>query len=203
MRYKDQLQLPFDPTFAWRNFIKVLEKIQPGETLTFYDFGKKFKFTKLWGNRVSIVSSHLDEAEDINNERQVSFEKTFMASVLKKTEIHLHVYEKSPTRNSDWRKQIYRCTDPDCRSYFPARDILGKRARCAECKKEIIIERSQIKNARIVGLCCEKSKKGDAFRAAQAAVEDLGLFKGVELDETHLEPKEPEAFSLLDVLKEE
>lgn len=201
MHFKDQLSLPFDELFAWRNFIKVLDKIKQGESLTFYDFGKKFKFTKLWGNRVSICSYRLDETEDLNHSKQVSFEKTFMASVLKQTEVHLHVYEKSPTRNSDWRKQIYRCTDPDCRHYAPARDILGKRARCCECKKETIIEKSQIKNARIVGLCCEKSKKGEAYRAAQTAVQDLDLFKTGTMtfeEDTHVEE-----ISLLDVLKGE
>lgn len=198
----EQGVLPFDELFAWRNFIKVLERLKQGESLVFYDFSKKFRFTMLRKQTVSIVTLKLNEAEEQNLSQQQIFERTFMASVLKQGNIkHTHSYEKSPTRNPDWKKQIFKCTNPDCRHYAMARDILGKRAGCANCGEELVIDKSQIRNAKIVGLCCAKSKAGEAYRNAKKAVRELDLFSDFETTQPLQESESYEG--ILNVLEEQ
>jgi len=163
-----QQVLPFDDFYAWRELIKSLRALHRGERFVFYGVGKKIQFTRLNNTRVQIVTEWL-----ITGLPTPSFEVTFMAAVLKDTHKHLHIYEKSATRQEDWKKQIYRCIDPDCKTYYKAEQIIGKRARCHECKSEIIIEKSQVRNAVIVGLCCSKSLKAIRFRNARATMKDI------------------------------
>jgi hypothetical protein len=181
-----QSSFNFDETYAWTRFVDIVKRIKVKQHLVFYGFERKIVLTKVKRDRVSIVSEKLTSilgesaATAIRNQR--FFEVTFMAAVLKDQNKHLHTFERSLTKNKDWKKQAYRCIDPDCTSYFQAQQILGKRAHCAICKHEIIIERSQLKNAKIVGLCCSKSKKGKLVQKAKSAITDI--FEQMEQDKT-------------------
>jgi len=169
-----QQVLPFDNLYAWERLIGVLKFQTKGERFVFYGLGKKIVFTRMADAKVSIVTDSL-----LPDSLKPSFEVTFMAAVMKDAHRHLHVYEKSATRNPNWKLQIYRCTDPDCRHYEQAEKIIGKRARCHECKAEIVIDRGQIKNKIIVGMCCSKSLAAIKFRAAQVAISDVLTAAGI------------------------
>lgn len=201
MRKPYNLSLPFDETFAWENFIKVLNELKQGETQIFYGFGRRFKFKKLDSKGLVLVTSQsLTEPEEIEVEKQRKFEKVFMSSILKETNRHLHTYVKSDTRHPDWAKQIYRCTHPDCKHYIQAQFIIGKRASCAACGEPFIIPREQIKNAKLVGFCCSKAKKAKVFRVAEKAISEsafnlISLNEPEEVTEVKLEtPEEIEKF---------
>lgn len=180
-----QQVLPFDDFYSWRELIKTLQVLDRDSRFVFYGVGKRITFTRLSNARVSIVTGALIESGPTP-----SFEVTFMAEVLKDSHKHLHIYEKSATRNKDWKLQIFRCTDPDCKSYYRAEQIIGKRARCHTCKGEIIIEKSQIKNATIVGLCCSKALKAIQFRSAKAAMKNILAEIEVKEEEVMSEPAE-------------
>ncbi len=92
---------------------------------------------------------------------------------------HIHIYERSHSKHKDWRCQVYRCIDPDCSHYIKAELIIGKRARCHECKQVMIIEKSQVKNFAIVGLCCSKSKKAKSLRESTKKIESSGILDEV------------------------
>lgn len=176
-----QQVLPFDDLYAWDELIRTLKAQRRGDKFVFYGIGKKITFTRLANASVSIATHVLDETLS-----KPTFEVTFMTSILKDSHKHLHRYEKSASRSKDWKKQIYRCADPDCRTYMKAELIIGKRADCHECGEEIIIDKEQVKNATIVGLCCSKSQKAIAYRAAKTSI--ANLFAAMGVTET-LEPK--------------
>lgn len=161
------LSLPFDDLYAWENFIKLLVKQRSGQTLVFYGFGRRLGFRRLTEGKVAILSQSLTEPETVETTKQRCFEKVFMKEILKDTNKHLHIYERSATKNPDWAKQIYLCVDPDCRHYCQAQFILGKRARCHKCQEPFVIEREKITKFAVTGLCCSKSKKAQAFKKAQ------------------------------------
>lgn len=169
-----QQVLPFDDAYAWERLVGVLKLQTKGERFVFYGLGKKITFTREANMKVGITTDSMSFGLT-----KPSFEVTFMAAVLKDAHRHLHIYEKSATRNKDWKLQIYRCADPDCRHYEPAEKIIGKRARCHECKTEMIIDRSQIKNKIIVGMCCAKSMAAIKFRAAKVAINDVLAQAGI------------------------
>lgn len=182
-----QQVLPFDDLYAWERLIQVLKLQTKGERFVFYGLGKKITFIREANMRVSITTDSMAFGFT-----KPSFEVTFMAAVLKDANRHLHTYEKSATRNSNWKLQIYRCIDPDCRHYEQAEKIIGKRARCHECKGEIIITKDQIKNKIIVGMCCSKSITAVKFRAAKIAIADVLTAAGIsEVTEAVAENEEP------------
>src|SRR5437016_5218502 len=107
-----QQSLPFDELYAWTRFIEILKNAQQGESFTFYQWNRKFKFTKISTQKVLITSERLE-----NLSRSVKileiFEGKLMSSVLKDTNKHIHIYHKSVSKSDDWKEQIYRCLDPD------------------------------------------------------------------------------------------
>lgn len=170
------LAFPFDETYAWENFIIVVQNLKQAERVVFYGFNRKLTFYKIGTGpfgKVLITSQSLSEPEEQELNNQNRFEKVFMSAILKDANKHLHTYEKSATRNPDWRKQRFRCIDPDCRHYDAAAFIVGKRAKCHKCGEPIIVEKEQIRNAAIVGLCCSKSKKAKVVKTAASVLDDL------------------------------
>lgn len=171
-----QQVLPFDDFYAWHELVKTLKLLPKGARFVFYGVGKRITFTREVNAEVSIVTGSLSESLPTP-----SFEVTFMTAVLKDPHKHLCIYEKSATRNKNWKLQIFRCVDPDCKSYTKAELLIGKRARCHECKNDIIIDKSQVRNTAIVGLCCSKALKAIQFRAAKATMKNI--FAEVEAKE--------------------
>jgi len=169
------LSLPFDETYAWENFLKLVQELKESETLTFYGFGRKIKFKKLNNSRVLVTGVSLSEPEEINLNKQRKFEKVFMTEALKDPNRHLHSYERIERRHPDWTKQIYRCTASDCRHYCQAQFIINKNALCLTCGKICKIDRTQLKrqNKKLTGLCCSKSIRARIHQNASKIIREL------------------------------
>lgn len=178
------LSLPFTETYAWEQFIEVCKKLKQSQKVVFYGFGKKIKVVKLYHERCLISNLNLSEPEELDLNKQRRFERVFMNAIMKdKHQGHVHVYERSENINPNWIKQVYRCIDPDCSHYTQAQFIIGKRALCAVCKEPMVIEKAQLRNKKVVGLCCSKSKRAKAFQTAAKVTEELEIFQNFKLEE--------------------
>lgn len=110
---------------------------------------------------------------------------------------HIHSYKKSSVKNEDWRKQIYKCKDPRCKSYAPAHLIEGKECRCAKCDMLTLVTKTQLYkgNRLIVCVMCSRSPK--KFKL----IEDQKIYAGVLDDIFGID--EPETESNYDELESE
>jgi adenylate kinase family enzyme len=178
------LHLPFTETYAWENFLELVGKLKQAESMVFFGFGRKIKIQRIY-HKFLITSSSLNEVEELDLSKQQKFERVFMSSILKDPNRHFHRFEKSPSRNPDWKKQIFKCIDPDCRHYTQAQFILNKRAACARCGELFIVEKAQIKNKSLVGLCCAKSKKARTLKeVASVLASELPFLNEIVFPET-------------------
>lgn len=67
---------------------------------------------------------------------------------------HVHKYERAR-----WDREIYRCLDPDCMFETHKDKIFGKRAVCAMCSNEFILDGEALRRKIPNCLNCRHSKK--------------------------------------------
>jgi len=91
---------------------------------------------------------------------------------------HLHTYELYKKRSEKGKchyqagsKIYFRCTDPDCTAIYDKEFLVGKRARCPLCGEAFILTKADLKLLKPRCLGCSDTKKGRAYRAAQALLQ--------------------------------
>lgn len=182
-----QSALPFDDNYAWLNFIKHLRRLPIGGHISYYGLNnRKVGITKLPNKRYLLTSYSFETLKKrITYEGDKKFiEVEFMSTVLQSQNKHIHVYEKSRKKASEWKKQVYRCANPTCSHYTLAPNIEGKQAKC-KCGALFIIQIKDLwhKKVNLTCLNCSNTKE------AKIAVESKELFLNI-MEEIEEKPEE-------------
>lgn len=173
-----QSVLPFDETYAWENLVKNLKKLSQGQKIVYYGItGRRISIRNISKDNYLVTSYSLGALTfNIEYDSKLSFvEVEFMSTVIKPIVKHIHSFKKGLTRNPDWRKQVYHCSDPDCSSYFQAHQINGKTALCAKCGTRTTVDYEQIRhrNRNLTCLQCSKSPKKLVVAKVHEEVQDI------------------------------
>jgi hypothetical protein len=173
-----QNALPFDEEYAWLNLIKAIKKLSQGQKLVYYGIHqKKVTFRCLYKSRFIITSYSINALKyTVEDDRHLTFtEVEFMSTVVKPNVKHVHSFVKGLTKNEDWRKQVYRCSDSNCSHYNQAQFIVGKNINCASCGDRTIADYEQIRhrNRKLICLNCSKSPRKELVRNVMDDLEKL------------------------------
>lgn len=192
--------LPFDDESAWKNLIEHIEKLNQAEKVVYFGLkDKKITIRCIYKGYYLITSYSLASLRfNAYEESKLKLvEDSMSRPVITK---HLHSYEKSSTHNSDWRKQVYRCKDPQCTHYQTAQFIEGKEVSCFKCHLPTIVEKKTLWKSRrhIVCLLCSKSPEKFKVVAGKNVMEELlgEILEKIELEEIVDDP-------ILKMLREE
>lgn len=210
-----QNPLPFSLDYTFSKAAEHLEKAAIGENLVLFVVGRRISFTKIKKDTIQSTSELFSTiGKRITYENNIRiFETEFMSKVAEPIEKHLHVYERSLTRNKRKEAQRYRCVDPDCKHYIEVQYIIGKRIGCFRCHKPCLADRMQcVRNNKIL-TCIECSNKkqaaviGNARNVVEMVLENVNFDEVVtatSVEEKNLDlfPK-PETLSFIERAEKE
>lgn len=76
---------------------------------------------------------------------------------------------------SGFGAQIYKCEHPQCFSFRPRRDLIGKESLCTKCFAPILLNREMLRRSRPVCENCSQTQEAKEKRQIVATLKEIGI----------------------------